>query len=188
LQFSSLRVERTHILDGPVFGGWVNINNSGGIVGTYETTSGVWQGYLLSGGGYTSFSYPGSTYTVPQGLNDAGDVVGLYQDSSGVEHGFLLSGGTYSSIDFAGATATYASGINDSGDIVGGYCLTSECVSDYDGMQGYLLTGGVFTTINVPAADATQPIDINNKGVISGSYSNPGDGFTAISHSFIAYP
>jgi probable HAF family extracellular repeat protein len=165
-----------------------DINNSGDIVGPFEYSSGVWQGFLLSGGVYTSLAYPGSTYTIAEALNNNGDIVGYYDDSSGNEHGFLLSGGTYSSFDFPGATATYASGINDSGDVVGGYCTTSECVTDYDGQQGYVLSGGVFTTINVPAAAATAPIDINNNGVIVGSYSDPGAGPTSAAHSFIAFP
>jgi len=165
-----------------------DLNNAGDIVGPFEYSSGVWQGFLLSGGVYTLLAYPGSNYTIAEALNNNGDIVGYYNDSSGNQHAFLLSGGTYTSIDFPGATATYASGINDSGDIVGGYCLTTECVTDYDGQQGYVLSGGVFTTINVPAAAATAPIDINNNGVIVGSYSDPGAALTSTSHSFIAFP
>jgi probable HAF family extracellular repeat protein len=165
-----------------------DINNSGDIVGPFEYSSGVWQGFLLSGGTYTSLAYPGSNYTIAEALNNNGDIVGYYEDSSGNDHAFLLSGGTYSSIDVPGATLTYASGINDSGDIVGGYCTTSQCASNSDGEQGFLLSGGVFTTINVPAAAATAPIDINNNGVIVGSYSDPGAGLTSTAHSFIAFP
>lgn len=168
-----------------------DINNAGNVVGTWLDSSGVWQGFLLSGGVYTSFSCPGSTYTIAESLNNAGDIVGYYQDSSGNLHGFLLSGGTYTSIDFPGAILTYASGTNDSGDIVGGYCATSECVSDYDGLQGFLLSGGTFTTVNIPGADATAPIDLNNNGVIVGSYSDSRggpDGAYSVSHSFIAFP
>jgi hypothetical protein len=164
------------------------INNAGNIVGSYLDSSGDFQGFLLSGGVYTSFAYPGSTDTIPESINNTGDIVGQYQDSSGNLHGFLLSGGTYTSIDFPGATLTYASGNNDSGDIVGGYCTTSECVSDYDGMQGFLLSGGTFTTVNISGADATAPIDLNNNGVIVGSYSDSRGGPESSAHSFIAFP
>jgi probable HAF family extracellular repeat protein len=165
-----------------------DINNSGDIVGNWYDSSGAFQGFLLSGGVYTSFTYPGSTSTVGYGINNNGDIVGFYEDSAGNSHGFLLSGGTYSSIDVPGATLTYAEVINDSGDIVGGYCTTTECVTDYDGSQGYLLSGGVFTTINVPGASATALLGLNNNGVVVGSYSDSRGGPTSNAHSFIAFP
>jgi probable HAF family extracellular repeat protein len=111
--------------------------------------------FTLIGGTYTSFDYPGATFTQANAVNSAGEIVGYYNDTSGVSHGFLLSGGTYASIDVPGAASTTSSGINDTGDIVGGYCPTGECISSEEGTQGYLLSGGVFTPIAIPGEFAS---------------------------------
>ena len=46
---------------------------------------------MLSGGVYTSFDPPGSTFTQPIGINTAGEITGAYRDSSGITHGFLAT-------------------------------------------------------------------------------------------------
>src|SRR5262249_20235676 len=91
------------------------INNAGQIVGYYVNASGVYQGFLYSGGTYTALSDPlGTNGTYALGINDSGQIVGYYFDSNHVQHGFLYSGGrTYT--DLAGP----AYGINDVGQIVG---------------------------------------------------------------------
>jgi hypothetical protein len=45
-------------------------------------------GFLLSGGVYTTFDFPGATETTAFGLNSFDDIVGAYVDSSGL-HGYL---------------------------------------------------------------------------------------------------
>ena|SRR5215813_13199057 len=105
------------------------INNAGQIVGYYVNASGVYQGFLYSGGTYTALSDPlGTNGTYALGINDSGQIVGYYFDSNHVQHGFLYSGGgTYT--DLAGP----AYGINDLGQIVGyqtvGFSPFARCYS-----------------------------------------------------------
>ena len=158
------------------------INNSGEIVGTwYDATTS--HGFLLSGGTYTSFDYPGAVQMEALDLNNSGEIVGDYVDASGIQHGFSRSGGSYASFDPPGSTATGGNGINDAGDIVGSYCVTSECAANFATLQGFLLSGGTYTTITIPGATETIATQINNKGVIVGLY------FDTVGNSgFLAFP
>jgi probable HAF family extracellular repeat protein len=102
------------------------INNSGQIVGQYDTGLGPSligeKGFLYSGGSYTSLSVPGAIDTRAFGINDTGQIVGTYRDTSDITHGFLFSGGTYSTLDDPLATGgTRVFGINNTGQIVGEY-------------------------------------------------------------------
>jgi hypothetical protein len=160
------------------------INNSGEVVGIWEEDNNtVYQSFALNGGVYSTLGYPGAAETQAISNNNKGDITGYYSDSAGAYHGFLLSGGTYTSIDVPGAVGTFAYGINDAGNIVGVYCITNECITNYNaGSQGFLLSGGVFTTINVPNASATDLGNINDRGVIVGWYYDCADaqlGFVA---------
>ncbi|TMK19695.1 MAG: hypothetical protein E6G75_05815, partial [Alphaproteobacteria bacterium] len=82
----------------------VGINAAGDIVGFYATATSI-NGFLLSGGAYTTIVDPLDTkhLTQPLGINTAGQIVGRYDTASG-DHGFLLSGGTYTTIDDPSAT------------------------------------------------------------------------------------
>src|SRR5262249_57963700 len=73
------------------------INGTGEIVGSYATGGGMIvftaQGFLLSGGTYTTIDDPLATNgTIANGINASGQIVGFYSNATG--HGFLLSGGT----------------------------------------------------------------------------------------------
>jgi uncharacterized membrane protein len=77
------------------------LNNAGGIVSTYCNSNpctgfgtlthgeGNEQGFLLSGGVFTTIDFPGAVATEPLGVNDSGDIVGFYGDASLRAHGFL---------------------------------------------------------------------------------------------------
>ena len=129
----------------------IGINDSNQIVGAYRLAGGSDHGFLLSGGTYTTFDFPGNI-TSAYAINNTGQIVGAYQLTGNTnatpQHGFLLSGGAFTSIDVPGATQTLATGINDAGQIVGQY-------NDATGTHGFLLNGGVFTTINVPGETGT---------------------------------
>jgi probable HAF family extracellular repeat protein len=115
------------------------INNSGQIVGFYSTASTPrTNGFLNSGGTYTTIDYPLVNDTRVFGINSAGDMVGTYK--SGDTHGFLYTGGIFTTIDKPGALSTTPLGINDLGQIVGGYF--SGGVG-----HGFLDDAGTFTTI-----------------------------------------
>jgi probable HAF family extracellular repeat protein len=92
--------------DGPAGGGGVNtvggINDKGNIVGTYFGLQGN-LGFLLSGGTYTTISFPDSISTCARGINQSGQIVGDYEQPGGGDNGFLYSDGTYTTLDVPGA-------------------------------------------------------------------------------------
>ncbi len=73
------------------------LNSAGDIVSQYFsskgcalfTSAGCLHGFLLSGGVYTTFDFPGATETLAFGVNTSDQVVGTYQDTSGRFHGYL---------------------------------------------------------------------------------------------------
>ena len=113
------------------------INNSAQIVGAYFGSGHIAQGFLYSGGSYTTLVDPTAFGgPVAFGINAKGDIVGNYIDSSHVSYGFLDSGGTYTTLDDPSAShsfdqGTTASGINKAGQIVGYYF-------DQTGAHGFL--------------------------------------------------
>ncbi len=141
------------------------INDAGQIVGSYGR-----QGFLLSGGSYTTLDVPGSSGTSATGINDAGQIVGYYDvDGAYNSHGFLLSGGSYTTLDVPGSNITYAEGINDAGQIVGYY---EDSGYRY---HGFLLSGGSYTTLDVPGSYGYSfAFGINNAGQISGRTGGSG--------------
>jgi probable HAF family extracellular repeat protein/VCBS repeat-containing protein len=104
------------------------VNDSGQIVGYYDSNIGR-QGFLLSGGSFTTINYASITYAYD--INDNGQIVG---HSGGSEHGFLYDGGTFTTLDDPlGTGGTLAYGINNNGQIVGIY-------RDSTGNHGFLAT------------------------------------------------
>jgi len=101
------------------------INDSGAVVGAYETSYGGQQhGFLYENGTYTTIDDPnaGSGGTFATGINNAGIIVGSYYDSSGLLHGFVDINGTFTTVDDPlGAKGTEINGINNAGQIVGDY-------------------------------------------------------------------
>jgi hypothetical protein len=53
----------------------VGINSSGQIVGYYSGSSGGYQGFLLSGGKYTTVDYPNAPNSFASGINDNDEIV-----------------------------------------------------------------------------------------------------------------
>jgi uncharacterized membrane protein len=109
-------------LDYPVAGNETfptGINDSGGIVGNYDTYHlGNGGAFVASGGVFVNFVAPFPGLVSLSGINNAGDIVGTVGVNS-----FLYTRGTFSLIDvpFASASFTLANGINDLGQIVGTY-------------------------------------------------------------------
>jgi probable HAF family extracellular repeat protein len=149
------------------------INNTGQIVGRFQSNRGgaqgfAYQGFLDTGGSLNFINVPGASNTSAWGINGAGQIVGFYNGEAtpGVD-GFLYASGTFTPIDVPGAVGeTTAFGINDAGQIVGGF---------YNGsFHGFLDTAGSFTTIDVPGIPSeTVANGINNLGEIVGSFSAP---------------
>jgi len=69
----------------------VGIDSRGEVVGRF-IVNGVTHAYLMSGGEFNSFDYPGATFTGGTAINLRGDIVGRYRDANNVFHGFMLVG------------------------------------------------------------------------------------------------
>src|SRR5262245_61265078 len=128
------------------------VNGSGQIVGQYANNNTGINGFLLSGGTYTTIADPLATQHLTEafGINDAGQIVGGYVTGPNGDHGFL-----YNAIN-----GTVALGINDNGQIVGVY-ITGGGLR----VHGFLLSDGTYTTLDDPSATiSTQALGINNAG------------------------
>src|SRR5215467_7975417 len=67
------------------------INASGQIVGTFANAfPAPSDGFLYSGGSFTTIAVPGAISTGASGINNSGEIVGGYTDSTGT-HGFLAT-------------------------------------------------------------------------------------------------
>jgi probable HAF family extracellular repeat protein len=115
------------VWDHPNAAGFTNaigMNAAGDIVGRYRDSASVSHGYLLSNGQFTSFDYPGATFTGAAGITPDGDIVGRCT-LNGVTHGFLVKRGRqprYQVTDLGtlGGNGSAAYGINNAGVISGG--------------------------------------------------------------------
>jgi hypothetical protein len=59
-------------------------------VGRYADSGGATHGlFFIPPNQFSTFDYPGSTFTSLNGINDKGVIVGRYVDASGIAHGFL---------------------------------------------------------------------------------------------------
>ena len=130
----------------------LGINNSGQIVGVYQSQTHVNHGFLLDGSVFTTIDPPGSTSTFATGINDSGQIVGSYV-SNGMQHGYLLSGSVLTTIDPPGSLETFLWGINNSGQVVGWHMDTTGPPFNH---HGFLWDGGVFTAIDFPGARTTE--------------------------------
>ena len=82
-----------------VFGSVGGINSRGDVVGLYCSAppclvgaAGHLHSFVLSGGKFTSFDFPGAvTATTATGINARGDILGAYRDPSAKVHGYLLT-------------------------------------------------------------------------------------------------
>ena len=70
----------------------IAINDAGVIVGVYFTSDpSLTQGFVLSGGVYTTLTIPGEPYTFLDDINNNGVVLGNYQDAAGLTVSFLAT-------------------------------------------------------------------------------------------------
>src|SRR5262249_58607615 len=97
------------------------INGGGEIVGSFDDSSHLLHGFVLSNGSFSTLDDPAQNQPTTDafGINNVGQIVGSYNDASG-KHGFLLSGNTFVPIDDPSAdnnaligTGTAALAIND---------------------------------------------------------------------------
>ena len=104
-------------------------NAAGDTVGRYLDAARVSHGYLLSNGQFTSFDFPGATFTGMAGITPDGDIVGRAQ-INGVFHGFVLKRGQqprYQMTDLGtlGGKMASAFGVSNAG-VVSGWAAVAN--------------------------------------------------------------
>jgi probable HAF family extracellular repeat protein len=126
------------------------IDNSGNLVGYYQTPN--YGGYLWrSGGTNTTFNHPNDGGTTQAlGINDNGDIVGAYFGTSHIT-GYLRTNGGFADIDPPGSSYSYATGINNDGQIAGWY---------FTGQNFSQAHGFVATVIATPEPAAWQLVGL----------------------------
>jgi len=66
------------------------LNDKNWVVGRYADSSGATHGlFFVPPNQFSTFDYPGLTFTSLNGINDKGFICGRYVDASGIAHGFL---------------------------------------------------------------------------------------------------
>jgi probable HAF family extracellular repeat protein len=178
------------------------INTVGDMVGYYSETRGApAHGFLLSGGNFTFFDYPGAISTVATDINDSGLIVGY--TTGGPEYGFLYDGTSFTTIQAKNKSkGVVVLGIDNAGDVVGGvgdiytykgfelqdghfraivppgdaYYVFATGINNFGEVVGYGSSGFAhihrkFRTIDFPAATDTEPQGVNDSGMIVGYYS-----------------
>jgi hypothetical protein len=143
------------------------INTAGAASGWCTSTkTGLYAGFVYSGGKFTAVNFPKSSGTQAIGINDNGDVVGLYLDSAGAQHGFVKKGKKYTSIDVTGDTSSEAWAINNKGQIAV-FAITSA-----GAYESFIYNGKTFKKVSDPNAGTTGTIirSVNSKGDAAGAY------------------
>ena len=64
------------------------INDLDAIVGEYQPSSGVYQGFLWQNRSFQSLMFPGATATFVYAVNNSAEVVGWFYDAANIGHGF----------------------------------------------------------------------------------------------------
>ena len=172
----------------------VGINKAGTMVGVFSanTSYSPFSAFVLQGGVYSGYNYPGAVSTGFTGINDLGVIVGNYFDAAGNSHGFYVPVGDLNNpsdwvvVNYPNEPGTQPQAINNLGQIVGFY-------TDGNGLQhGFVYSGGLagtFSTLDFPNDPGLSPIfpgitgtellGVNDLGQIAGTYNNYGNGFLA---------
>ena len=155
------------------------INNSGEVVGFYQTTTCAntdvrvptcpTKGFKLVNGTYVKVMVPKAVSTAIMGVNDYGDLTGFYKKSDGSEHGFIwYHTNVVRTIDFQ-PNITVPWGINKGGIVVGGFWGTGQNGTFPGG--GWVWVNGTFSNMdpNNGAGPCCESVTgVSNNGVLSG--------------------
>jgi probable HAF family extracellular repeat protein len=156
------------------------INDAGTIVGGYCPNNSVCpsgafnptaDGFIDTGGVFTTLNYPGANATTAFSINDAGAIVGYYTINLTGPHAFLYEGGTFTNIDYPGSNYTLALAINKAGVVAGYFTSTSGA------LHGFTYSNGTFTQIDRPdSPGGTAVTSINDLNDLVGVWY-PSTGF-----------
>ena len=158
------------------------INNSGEVVGFYQTTpcsnydlnvpDCPTQGFKLVNNTYTTIMVASSTATAINGVNDLGDIVGFYTNADGSRHGFIwFHTNVVETIDNPGTIySTIPMGINKNGTVVGGNWSIGQTGTFSEG--GWIWRNGTFNALNPGGSTngtCCQSVNgISNNGLLAG--------------------
>jgi len=170
--------------DSAVFGA---INDSGVVVGSALIApdpnnpfdQGVAVGVILANGKYTTFSYPGLSFTYPRAISNTGLVTGYASfDGQSEDVGFIYDSKHGSFVDIVvpnnSVAAIIPQGINSRGDVVGSVDLSDFCSPS--GQYGFLRSAdGTVTLFRINGA-YTRARGITDAGLITGYLTQPGVG------------
>ena len=126
------------------------INASGQIVGDYTDGSGI-QGFLLSGGSFTTLNAPSFVMlhtTSATHINGSSQITG-YRNIDPHE-GFLYSNDSYTTITAPGGGLTFLEGINDAAQIVGYTYQSGSVPLSIPYVTSFVDSGGTFTSVRDP--------------------------------------
>jgi probable HAF family extracellular repeat protein len=138
----------------------LGINKAGEIVGSSQTSSGVYDGFTYSNGVMADL---GPVF-IPAGINNSGQLISNVELVAGnvqSVHAFLSSDGTYKYIGTLGGTFAQAERLNDGGTVVG-FSLTAT-----GSRHAFVYTDHIqdLGTLGGPNSTASS---INNFGVVVG--------------------
>ena len=97
------------------------INQSGEVVGVFQTNIGGNNGFTYQGGVFTPLNAPLATATTLFGVNDSGEISGSYRDADDTDHGLLFQNGIFSTVTVTGAAGTTLTHIPNKGSFGANY-------------------------------------------------------------------
>jgi len=155
-----------------------SINNSGTITGFFYFSKGsqiVYDGFTLSGSGYSRLAPLGATATYPYGISASGELVGYaYIHSTETYLNFGFVNGKFGVLTLRYATFPLVYGINPAGSlIVGSY-------EPATGITGFVYSSGNLQPLSFPGSITTEAYGINSGETVVGYFidrSNATHGF-----------
>ncbi len=153
----------------------LGINDSGTVVGYYGATG--FQGFIRSGGVFTTISYQPGGNTVVAAVNNKGDFAGSFGFQFYPEHGFITINGVMTQIDGPDGKGAGVYGLAEDGSSVG-FCS-----------QGGFMRGpkGNYRILTLASGLAPAPTGINNEaGVIVGVYEESPNAVHGFVYNYLA--
>lgn len=159
----------------------LGISDTGVVVGTFSNSMvddgsgnlvlGPSQGYIYSGGSYTTFNVTGALSTHLRGISSDGRyVAGYYATSSVPGVGFVydLAGGVLTNLSLANSLFTIAQGVNNAGNVVGSDTLIGPPTA----RPGWIYDAatGTRSDVTIPGAPRTAVRTISDSNDIAGWY------------------